>query len=438
MNGNEALDAIAAQFGIDPSTGTVTPLEDAQTDDSGLVDPLEGWTPVGEPEEPWWAAAGLGINDIRDMSLDETLPARPELVRRLLTRDDFRRAFERQGEGSAIASIKSLREAKAEEPSADQLVDGLLVRSAVTMVAGSSEAGKTTFCYHLALGVAAGRPTILGLPLHARTGRILWISAEGGWRQELKQREAITPPELEARFDALGFDPDTGIDGALQLTYRKGRELDNYIEWSLLGQGIGPDVYDLVIVDHLTGFATSMSGESQNDASSIAPLLAALGSFATQTGAAVLLIHHNNRTGGEYAGSFYAKAGTRALIALTRDGRSGAVTLKATSNYFPELKMSIDQLIPLAIGQAARIEGGKKDTDGAGEARPPRERKSRARKSGVGGRPSGITDRDLKARLMALTPEQRKNATAAAKVLSEAGAGSVNALRQRIGPMLKG
>jgi hypothetical protein len=189
--------------------------------------------------------------------------------------------------------------------------------------------------------------------MNCRSLRVLWISVEGGWRQELKQRDAITPTALEARIDAIGHDPQTGIDSAVNLAYRKGRELDLFIEWTLLGQHFGPDAYDLVVVDHLTGFCTSFSGESQNGPESIAPFLGALSSFASQTGAAVLLLHHHNKTGG-YSGSFFTKAGSRALINLDRS-KTGTVTLEASSNYFAPVKLSIDKVLPLELGAVTRI-----------------------------------------------------------------------------------
>lgn len=57
--------------------------------------------------------------------------------------------------------------------------------------------------------------------------------------------------------------------------------------------------------------------EAQNDASAMRPLIFALNQMADRTGAAVLLIGHDRKSGGDVAGSHVIRAGAKSILRLT-------------------------------------------------------------------------------------------------------------------------
>lgn len=81
----------------------------------------------------------------------------------------------------------------------DFFVEGLVPKNVVTIICGSSDAGKSHFTRSLALDVVSGKETFLGQKLHTTTKKVLFVSTEdpdARWNKILHQN-GLTPDEVE-------------------------------------------------------------------------------------------------------------------------------------------------------------------------------------------------------------------------------------------------
>jgi hypothetical protein len=72
-----------------------------------------------------------------------------------------------------------------DRPLPEQLVDGLVVQNAIAMLVANYGVGKSFVALDLALSIASGQPTFLGLPLR-KSGPVLYVLAEGAGRFKLR------------------------------------------------------------------------------------------------------------------------------------------------------------------------------------------------------------------------------------------------------------
>jgi len=94
-------------------------------------------------------------------------------------------------------------------PETDWLVEDLLVRSEVTVLASDSGVGKSWLTMQLALAVAGDESNFLGLPLR-RHGRVLYVDEENPGELVLQRLKALgVTPEHMKRLDYLWY---AGVD----------------------------------------------------------------------------------------------------------------------------------------------------------------------------------------------------------------------------------
>lgn len=320
MNGNEALNAIAAQFGIDPSTGILTALEGAETADGQRVDPLEGWSLVREPEEPWWAnlfADGADRGDFAEIERDAPPIDAPVVVEHLTATNSSTSV-------GILRPVETLLAQRGDAPT--WLFDTLVPSGGVTLLVGKTKSGKSTLAFHAAHAVGEGRDFLACANLAGGPRKVALLSVEGGWLDELADRRTDGWNEW-----LLPADPAEVRKLAMPATGTAWRD-----RWQELGDAIAADgQFGLIIVDHLLGFTTT-SGRTIKEDSTVTPFIDALNELAQRTGCAILLLHHASTKSGNtdpILGSSAIASMCRAILVLKeRSEKTGRQTVKGEAN----------------------------------------------------------------------------------------------------------
>jgi AAA domain-containing protein len=183
--------------------------------------------------------------------------------------------------GSDAIRWLNLRALMAQEPPpVPWLVEPLLARGHLTMLAGQAGVGKSLLAVGIAGAVAHGAPSIAGMPVVG--GEVVLVDAENGERT------------LHERAHLVGLPPDrvrAGIAGTF--------DLHSPTAVSELQRAFGDRPPALLVLDSLASLAP---GLRENDAHDVGPLLDRLRRLAQDTGAAVLLLHHTRKSGDSYRG----------------------------------------------------------------------------------------------------------------------------------------
>lgn len=165
-------------------------------------------------------------------------------------------------------------------PPVSWLVEDLVARGSLTMLAGPAGVGKSFAALAIASAVAHGRPTIAGLSVTGGTVAIL--DAENGERT-LHERAHLV--ELPRRNVRVGL--------AEALTLRDPHALGR------LEAALGPEPPALLVLDSLASLAP---GLKENEADQAGPVLDRIRRLAQATGAGILLLHHTRKDGDSYRG----------------------------------------------------------------------------------------------------------------------------------------
>jgi len=210
------------------------------------------------------------------------------------------------GDPNAKPTIKIYYAADAlkPQPPINWVVQDVLSAGSVSLVVGDAGSGKTWACLDLAVSVATGE-NWLGYIVNG--GPVLVIDEESGPRRLSMRRghnaDGKTPLAYTTlnRFD-LG-DPEhvAAICDAIQ--------------------NVGAR---LVILD---AFMDLLPGRDENAVKDTLPALLALRDIGEQTGAALVVIHHANKSGG-YRGSSAIKGAVDLMLAVENDG-NGTLTVKS-------------------------------------------------------------------------------------------------------------
>ena len=261
---------------------------------------------------------------------------------------------------SGIRLLVPSKEDLSSKTEAPWLIEGLLPAGVVTELSGSPLAGKTSFAFHMARAIGEGKE-FLGKKVKGGAKKVAWISVEDGWAEEMLQRG-------EKGWPWLDLVPDESTE--LFMVSDTSKEWADW--WSSLAEQMKEGNYGLLVVDHLLGFTTSASTEGIDRPQAVGPFLTILGRLAKETGAAVVLLHHHNKSG-KSMGSINIQARTRASISLTRQA-SGKVRAAVKSNRLSPYTIQFDFLRPLEYQLTEKNEekapAAKKKTDPAPKEEP--------------------------------------------------------------------
>lgn len=240
-----------------------------------------------------------GINDVCEFFEDYDL----DTLRMLVDR-----------EPKAGESRFKVLDLTADPPPVRWLIQDMICHGDIHMLIGEPSIGKSWLTMGMAIAVAGGRDTFLGRPV-VEHGRVLYVDEEN-------------PEDLiYHRLHKLGLDEKTAKN--IRYLSNEGIRLDRQAD-ELVGEALDYSP-ELIILDSLTRFHT----EDENNAGAMASLFNdALKPLARQTGAAVVLIHHANKT--DSNSSYKRSRGSGDITAgadCGYDVRAVAERTVAISNY---------------------------------------------------------------------------------------------------------
>ena len=188
-------------------------------------------------------------------------------------------------------------------------VDGLISEGSVSVFFGEPGCGKTWALFDLALCVARGAPW---LDMATKQGAVLIIDEDSG-RRRLSRRMGEAMRGHEAG-------PETPISAVSMANFDLGNKEDaDEVRGLIIRKNAS-----LVIIDHL---ANIMPGRDENAVKDTAPIMHTLRKIAEDTQAAIIVIHHSNKTGG-YRGSSAIKGAIDLLLSVEKKNDSNNLTFK--------------------------------------------------------------------------------------------------------------
>jgi hypothetical protein len=170
-------------------------------------------------------------------------------------------------------SAAELRDATPDEP--PWVWDGYLAHGGITLVAGKPKAGKSTLVLALVEALAAGATSFLGRAI--TPGAVVYVSEEGAGTlvNKLPASHTIRVLTREAAW------PRPSWPVLVEAAAQEGRRIGAA----------------LLVIDAFAFWASFAEG-AENDAAATQGAIAALGP-ATTAGLAVVLVHHQRKSGGE-------------------------------------------------------------------------------------------------------------------------------------------
>lgn len=209
-------------------------------------------------------------------------------------------------------------------PDTDWLVEDLLVRSEVTVIAADAGVGKSMMMQSLALAVAGGEAKWLGLAVK-KQGRVMFVDEENSAQLAMQRLTALASTEQKA-IETLPRE----IRDNLEYIWYAGVDLAHEPE-KLLEDALEVEP-ELIVIDSQSRVAIGVEENSNTDISSLyrrgfIPL-------ARDTGAAVVVIHHTPKGSRGPRGAGAAKAAAdQAIEIVAAEDKAGAAT--GTLNIFP-------------------------------------------------------------------------------------------------------
>lgn len=267
-----------------------------------LPDVPDDWKPifvtVGEAvggRGPRWAAFNAAIKDsphhYRFMSA--VLKAAPP----------------RENRGTFGRNLWSAEDALGKPPAMEWLVDELLIRPSLNVLVGNAGSKKTLLALDLAVCLALGKPW-LGRSVTPCTSLIL--------------DEETGRPRLWSRIHNSLLAHDGDKDTPLYFMSLPGFDLRLQSDCKILKTNVEQVGAGLIVIDAL---ADVIRGGDENTVLSVTPLLDNLRLLAEDCHAAVLLLHHNNRTGA-FRGSSHIAASVDLMLSIESPTDSTFITLK--------------------------------------------------------------------------------------------------------------
>ena len=196
-----------------------------------------------------------------------------------------------------------------EPPPPNWLLEGLVARGDVTLETGAPGLGKSWVTMGLTVAVADRHPTFLGLPVLGH-GRVLYVDQEN-------------PNDvIFQRLNALGLT----AEGKRNVRYlwncgiRLDRDPDEFLEEAMAYEP------SLIVLDSLT----RLHSRDENNAGEMATLFnEGIQPLARETGAAVVLIHHDSKAGAP-RGSIDIVASADAALHIETAGEANPGTFQMT------------------------------------------------------------------------------------------------------------
>lgn len=214
-------------------------------------------------------------------------------------------------------TVHNATEALEPQPPLDYLVENLITRGSVNLFYGEPGSKKTYCIIHMGVCVAAG---VKWLDFSTKAASVLIIDEESG---ELN---------LKRRLGEIMRGEAVDEDIPLQFVSIAGFNLDDKKDAVIIEALIEETGAELVIFDAL---ADIMSGD-ENSKQETQPVFNTLRRIANHTNAALVVIHHSNKSGG-YRGSSAIKANVDVMVKITSEEGSNIIDFKTEKRRYGEV-----------------------------------------------------------------------------------------------------
>lgn len=280
---------------------------------------------------------------------------------------DFRRQFVKAASRAVLEASTMLRETKPKvsgewtvapipDPMAARpiIVDGLLQRGCLTMIAGRGGDFKSYFALQMSVSAAIGRDFLGYVPRSPL--KVLYANGEDD-RAEVQRRLwgiAVTmelDPSLEDLRDRLHVFPGDSL--ALITKDEKERTISTTKLYDEIKSRIEAEGYDMVVIDPLVMVGAGLDENSNTD---MTEMMVLLRNLARETKTAILLVHHFRKAG--VGGDADSARGASAISTATR------LTLT-----FERQTETGTQFPGVAARDVIRIDGGKVNYQARGSDR---------------------------------------------------------------------
>ena len=196
---------------------------------------------------------------------------------------------------SKLRRLDVARMVREDPPPVPWIVEGLVVRGALTIVNGREGEGKSLLAGALAAGVALGENQA-GMDCHA--GKVLIVDAENGAYETHRRVHALGLPGTVEMYE-----PDDG------------QRFDLRTDLAHLDRLLAEHRPDLLVLD---SFRTIWGGE-ENDSGEVAKVLDPLRNLVRRHNAGTILLHHSGKGNGGYRGSSAIGASAELGFTLARE-----------------------------------------------------------------------------------------------------------------------
>lgn len=191
------------------------------------------------------------------------------------------------------------------------LVEGVVSQGSLNLLVGEGGSKKTYAMMDLAICVALGKPW---LGFQTQQTPVIWVDEESGEIRMLRRlRQAMrghqAPPELPFYFTSLS-----------QFNLRNAEDAKVLIS-NCFQQEAG-----LVVIDAL---ADVMPGADENSVRDVVPVFQQLRQICEMTGAAVIVIHHANKSGG-YRGSSHMRGAVELMLMVHSKSKTPFIEFQST------------------------------------------------------------------------------------------------------------
>lgn len=196
---------------------------------------------------------------------------------------------------SKLRRLDVARMVRENPPPVPWVIEGLVVRGALTLLNGREGEGKSLLAMALAAGVALGESQA---GLGCNPGKVLIVDTENGAHETHRRVHALgLPGTIEM------YEPDDG------------KRFDLRTDLADLGRLLTEVKPDLLILD---SFRTLWGGE-ENDSGDVAKCLDPLRNLVRKHKAGTILLHHSGKGNGGYRGSSAIGASAELGFTLARD-----------------------------------------------------------------------------------------------------------------------
>lgn len=224
-------------------------------------------------------------------------------------------------QGEKLPRFHIYTAAEAEDLAKPQIyrVEKIAPEGSSSMWTGDAGSGKTVAATDLGVCVSAGVDNWLGLRITQTP--VLFIDEESGRARFSRRLVAAKRGHGLSRADDLPFFFTTKAALNLRPNYQNAIPDVELLKAAIKQCGAG-----VVFIDAL---ADIMAGGNENSVEDVQPVVMAVSRIAEETGASIILIHHNAKHAGNYRGSSAIPAGVDLLLNFKRDQTTGKGTFES-------------------------------------------------------------------------------------------------------------